>query len=98
MGTRPRPGSPRPLLDAVLVIGAGMLFAAGAQLAALLDEGLPWVAYLFPFVALSYTAAGLFEWLRRPSSRLGLLLVLAGAAWLLGGLANLAVPPLAALS
>jgi signal transduction histidine kinase len=81
----------------VLVIGAGMLVAAAAQLAALLDGGVPWVAYLFPFVALSYTAAGVFAWLRRPGSRLGLLLILAGATWLLCGLANLAVPSLAAI-
>jgi signal transduction histidine kinase len=82
----------------MLVIAAGMLCAAGAQLAALFHGAAPWVADLFPAVAVVYTAAGLLAWLRRPSSRLGALLVVAGGLWLLDGLANIAVPSLAAIS
>ena len=43
-----------------------------------------------------YAATGLVAWVRRPSSRLGLLIVAGGGAWLLAGLANTAVPALAA--
>jgi signal transduction histidine kinase len=98
MGSRLRPGSPHPLFDALLVVGIGMLCAAGAQLAALLHGGAPWVADLFPLVAVVYAGAGIFAWRRRPSSRLGALLVVAGGLWLVGGLANIAVPSLAAIS
>lgn len=48
----------------------------------------PWVAALFPFVALSYVFAGLFAWTRRPGSHLGLIMVFGGGVWLLAGLAN----------
>jgi signal transduction histidine kinase len=58
----------------------------------------PWVALLFPAVALVYVTVGLSAWLRRPSSRLGALLVAGGGCFLLGGLANVGSPALGAVS
>ncbi len=58
----------------------------------------PWVALLFPAVALVYVAVGLGAWLRRPSSRLGFLLVVGGGCVLLGGLANVGSVALAAVA
>lgn len=57
----------------------------------------PWAAALFPLGAGVYVATGLLAWRRRPSSRLGFLLVFGGMAWLLAGLGNTGVPPLVAV-
>jgi signal transduction histidine kinase len=57
----------------------------------------PWVAALFPVVVVIYVGAGLVAWLRRPSSRLGLVMLLGGGAWLLAGLVNTQPPPLVAV-
>lgn len=81
----------------MLVIGVGSLLAAGAELAILVHQRAPWVADLFPAVALVYVAAGLSAWLRRPGSRLGFLIVVTGGVWLINGLGNIDVPLLVAV-
>lgn len=47
-----------------------------------------WLILAFPLAASTYGAAGIEAWRRRPSNRVGSLLVLGGWAWLLAGLAN----------
>jgi signal transduction histidine kinase len=87
-----------PVTDFALLIAVGALVAAGAELVLMRQPpAAPWVAALFPVVALVYTAAGLAAWTRRPSSRLGFLLVVGGGVWLLSGLINTAVPELVAV-
>lgn len=88
----------RPVPAFALLIAAGALFAAGAELVLMRQPpAAPWAAALFPVNALAYVAAGLFAWTRRPSSRLGVLLVTGGGVWLLSGLVNTNVPELAAV-
>jgi signal transduction histidine kinase len=88
----------RPVPDWALLIAVAALCAAGAELALMLQAPpAPWVAALFPACALVYVAAGLTAWTRRPSSRLGFLIVIGGGVWLLSGLVNTGVPPLVAV-
>jgi signal transduction histidine kinase/DNA-binding winged helix-turn-helix (wHTH) protein len=47
-----------------------------------------WVVVLFPLLAEIYVAAGAVAWVRRPSNRMGALIMLGGIAWLAAGLAN----------
>lgn len=70
------------LADALVVVGLGALLVAGTEIAIVLHQGgqYAWLTALFPVVALVYVGAGLLAWRRRPSSRLGLLIVLAGGA------------------
>lgn len=56
-----------------------------------------WVTLLFPAGALAYAAGGLWAWWRRPNNRMGPILLLGGALWLLTGLANTDVVALVAL-
>lgn len=87
-----------PVTDSALLIAIAALFAAGAELALMLQPpAAPWVAALFPIGALVYVAAGLIAWTRRPSSRLGFLIVIGGGVWLLSGLANVDSPALLAV-
>lgn len=58
--------------------------------------GVP-AAYGYDALAAVHAAAGLCAWWRRPAHRLGPLLLLAAAAWLLGGLQNTVVPVLTAV-
>ncbi|HTU15200.1 MAG TPA: ATP-binding protein [Solirubrobacterales bacterium] len=58
---------------------------------------MPWVVALFPAMALVYVAAGLAAWTRRPSSRLGLIMIFGGGIWLLAGMVNIDSPALAAV-
>lgn len=51
----------------------------------------------YPLLALLYAAAGLIAWTRRPHNRLGPLMTVAGAVWLLAGLQNTGVPVLIAV-
>ena len=82
------------LADALVVVGLGALLVAGTEIAIVLHQGgqYAWLTALFPVVALVYVGAGLLAWRRRPSSRLGLLIVLAGGAILLSSLADLDTP------
>lgn len=74
---------------AAALLAAGAVWAAGVETAFILaPPAAPWVALLFPGIALVYVAIGLAAWLRRPSSSLGALIVAAGGCLLLGGLGN----------
>jgi signal transduction histidine kinase len=86
-----RPGS---LGDALVVVGLGGLLVAGTEIAFVLHRGGPyaWLTALFPVVGLLYIGVGLLAWRRRPSSRLGLLIVLAGGAILVASLTNIDTP------
>jgi signal transduction histidine kinase len=56
-----------------------------------------WLVALFPTVAVVYVTTGAVAWVRRPSNRMGLLLVGGGVAFLLAGLANTDIPGLIAV-
>lgn len=89
----------RTLRDAALLIGLVSVLIAGAESFGLAqwNPSAPWPVYLIPGVALVYVATGLAAWLRRPSSRLGFLMVAAGFAWFVAGMANLPSEGLAAV-
>jgi signal transduction histidine kinase len=78
----------------------GLLLAGLVLVEMALIEAAPWkplpILLLTPVLAWIYCAAGLVAWQRRPSNRLGLLLVLGAAAWLGAGLASTDVRPLVA--
>lgn len=85
---------PGPLRDALVAIGVATTVAAGVEIGLLLDQDHPdtWIAALFPVVGLIYLAAGLVAWARRPSSRLGLLIVVGGWTTMLAVLGNIDSP------
>src|ERR1700750_2619618 len=94
-----RAGRPRPLLAASALIAGGAIVAAVVEVVYMLaPPPAPWVALLFPGVALVYVATGLGAWLRRPSSGLGGLLVFGGGCLFLGGFANMGSQWLAAIA
>lgn len=74
-----------PLLSALATLGGGALVVAAIEVALLAGDDADGVTLAMPLVALVYVAAGLGAWWRRPSSRLGLVMVLAGGAVLLAG-------------
>ena len=85
----PRRTSARP--DAWLVVAWLFLVAAGGWLLwiALADSdhaGTRVAAVLVALVGWSFTASGLIAWRRRPSNRLGPLMVLLGVLWVVGQL------------
>ncbi|HYC82820.1 MAG TPA: histidine kinase, partial [Solirubrobacterales bacterium] len=88
-------GSLRP---AIALIGALGAVAAGVEVALLIESGFEpaWFLPAFPLTGAVYLAAGLLAWQRRPSNRIGLLIVAAGFIWLGAGLADTAVPALTA--
>lgn len=51
-------------------------------------SGPGWVLALFTITGWVYVAAGLEAWRRRPSNRLGAIMMAGGVAWLVAGLAN----------
>jgi len=89
-----RTASRGPLADTLLVIGLSATLMAGTEIALVLHQGgrYAWLTALFPVVGLVYVGAGLLAWRRRPSSRLGLLIVLAGGAVFMSSLADLDAP------
>jgi signal transduction histidine kinase len=89
--TNARPG---PLADALRVVVLLAAGAAGVEIALILHADAPyaWLAALIPVIGLVYAGTGVAAWARRPGSRLGLLLVVAGGCWLLAGLANVDTP------
>lgn len=56
-----------------------------------------WLVLLYPAGALVYATAGLVAWWRRPSNRMGTILLFTGMLWLLTGLANTDLVVLSAL-
>jgi len=82
-----------------VIIGVGALCGAGAEAALVLQQPrpAPWLAAIVPAVALVYATTGLAAWVRRPSSRLGFLIVTGAGVWLLAGLINVDAPLLASV-
>ncbi len=79
-----------------MALCAGLLLAA-LQLAVLpLDGPGGWLPALFPAIFVVYLGAGLLAWYRRPSNRMGALILFTGGALYLGGLGNSTVPVLEA--
>lgn len=88
-----------PLTDALWLIALGALCAGGAEIALILDQDFEyaWLAALYPVVGLVFVGTGVAAWARRPSSRLGFLLVIAGSCILLSALASIDSPVVAAV-
>ena len=98
-GAQGAQGGPHPPRSSVLwaIAVAGLAAAGCTVLVALTSDHIrePGVhAGLQVWGMLAFILAGLVAWWRRPESRFGLLMVLAGAVWFLSSLssANLAVP------
>ncbi|MDW5598403.1 sensor histidine kinase [Conexibacter stalactiti] len=84
---------------AVGQVAAGALIAGLVELALFYsgnDDPPAWPAVLYVAGAWIYVAAGTVAWLRRPGSRIGLLMTIGGFAWLGAGLINTSVPALVA--
>jgi signal transduction histidine kinase len=92
-----RPGSAS-LRPAIALIGAVAVGSIGGELALLIERGFEpaWFLPAFPLTAAVYVATGLFAWRRRPSNRIGPLIVAAGFVWLGAGLADTGGPALVA--
>ncbi|HST42302.1 MAG TPA: histidine kinase, partial [Conexibacter sp.] len=85
---------------AVAQVAVGALIAGLVELALFYsgtDDPPPWPVTLYVAGAWIYVGAGTVAWLRRPGSRLGLLMTLGGFAWLGAGLAHTSVPALVAV-
>lgn len=76
-------------------IGAGAVLVAVTEIALVLPTG-GWVGAVPVLAGLACVAAGLRDWSRRPADRLGPLVMLAGAATMVGGLQGTPIPALAA--
>lgn len=74
------------------LLAAGVLLAAGELILLPLDGPAGLLVTGFPLVFLVYLGAGLLAWYRRPSNRMGGLIVFAGLAVYLAGLANTQIP------
>lgn len=86
-------------LHVALMQLASMMLLACAGTSVLLDQGpLGDVVLIhgYPLIAVLYSAAGIIAWWRRPENRLGALMTVAGATWLVAGLQNTGVPLLIA--
>jgi signal transduction histidine kinase len=79
---------------------AAMLVALGLVELVLVLSAPPvtprWMPALFPVVAGIYLAAGIVAWVRRPSNRLGAIMVAGAAVWIAAGFAGVAAPALIA--
>lgn len=53
-----------------------------------------WVLDLFPEAGIAYMTCGLVAWWRRPSNRLGMIIVFGGWSWFIVALANIDAPAL----
>jgi signal transduction histidine kinase len=79
------------------------LAVAGAMLALIqlvllpLDGPAGWLPALFPAIFAGYLAAGIVAWYRRPSNRMGPLILVTSAAIYLAGMGNTGVPVLEAV-
>ncbi len=81
------------------LLGGAALLGAGIEIALFVQEGgdLAWLLVLFPVAGLVYVAAGLVAWWRRPSNRIGAILVGGGLVWMLAALGGVDIPELAAV-
>lgn len=95
---RTRLGARSPTL-AVLFLAVCVLALGAVEIALLFSPPVdpPWQVVLFPVVGWVYLAAGVTAWLRRPSNRMGPLMVVGALAWIGAGLANTPVPWLQAV-
>jgi signal transduction histidine kinase len=86
---------------ALVLLGVTSLLVGGIQIAVLAqggpDVGPVWAAELFPATASVYMAAGLVAWWRRPSNRLGTIMVVGGLSRFTSGLESFNEPVLAAI-
>lgn len=78
------------LFWALAVIGGSLLLFAAVEIVLMVVGPVEptWLILAFPLMGLTYGATGIEAWRRRPSNRIGLLLVLGAWCWLLAGLAN----------
>ena len=78
------------LLWSLGVIGGSLLlFAAVETVLVVVGPVEPtWLILAFPLMGVLYGATGVEAWRRRPSNRIGLLLVLGAWCWMLAGLGN----------
>ncbi|MET0864714.1 MAG: histidine kinase [Nakamurella sp.] len=86
----------RSLHLALLALAGAALGIGAVQIAMNLVEpaGPPWAVASFTGVAWVYAAAGLIAWWRRPSNRIGAVMMLCAASWLAAGLLNSGIPVL----
>ncbi len=83
---------------ALLLLGIIGVIIAAIEIALFWPlEGPVWLYSLFSLTGLVYVTAGLAAWWRRPSNRLGAVIVLGGAVWLAAALLNTDVTVLVAV-
>ena len=94
-----RRAAPRTIGLAVAEVAAAGVLLGCVELALVLSEpswGPWWAVVLWTVVAWIYLAAGVLAWLRRPSNRMGPLMIAGAFAWLVAGLLGTAIPALTA--
>ena len=87
----------RSLGVALVCLAVGLLTVTAGEVVLLVSHPAAplWESFLAPAAALVYAAAGLVAWWRRPSNRLGVILVVGAAVWLTAGLTDTTLPVLA---
>jgi signal transduction histidine kinase len=87
--SRTRRAARSPVL-AVALLAISVLALGAIEIAVLFSGAVspPWQVVLFPVVAWVYLAAGVVAWLRRPSNRLGAIMIVGALAWIGAGLSN----------
>ncbi len=80
----------RPRAVALIHVAIGLALLVGLEVVLVIDGPVEptWLILAFPLMGCTYGAAGLEAWRRRPSNRVGSLLVLGAWSWLLAGLNN----------
>ena len=93
------PSSTRSLRWALRCVAAAGLLIGVLELAVTLagPAGPAWAVAGFVLVAWVYLAAGITAWWRRPSNRIGAVMVLGTGSWFLANLVNTPEPGLAAI-
>jgi hypothetical protein len=95
---RLRPGG-AVLAPALAGMAAALLALVGVEVVLFIEGPVRplWVVLLFPADALLYIGVGLLAWTRRPSNRMGALLVVGGFVACISGLPNTGIPALIAV-
>lgn len=83
-------------LSVALAFLAGGIAVLTALELALLWSVRAYIATLFPAIAVVYSVTGLIAWWRRPSNRMGAIMLGGSLAWFIAGLVNTSVPVLVA--
>ena len=80
----------RPRSLALVHVAIGLVLLVALEVVLLVDGSVEptWLILAFPLMGCTYGAAGIEAWRRRPSNRVGPILVLGAWAWLLAGLHN----------